>query len=493
MTRHALLVGCTRYPEVEAAFPERRIALEGPANDVELLAGTLVEVLGVSEQCMVRLVGWPDDEESRPTRANILKALRGLEQRVAEGDWVLLYFAGHGSQQRSSGGRGDDELDGLDEVFLPADVPPRADARGRVRGAITDDEIGQRVQALQELGAHVWLIVDCCHSGTMVRGDEAVVKRGLPSELFGVSREGARSLHRARSRGGSVDLERVVAMYGAQSYDEAPELPLPSGASDAVSHGLFTYLLCQELVRNGAGLTYGELHERIVAGYQALPCSITVPAIEGDRLRTIDLGESRSAPPLLAEVDGEGEITLSWGRLARIGEGTLVELVGAERAGGESHAALRVVEAGLFQSSARSTRDGVQIPPGVYPARVVEYPLDEMRLRVSLPELDEEALGLRTTVEQWRGGLRDELDGVELVAAPGEAHLVAERDGDGLWLRSTASEGGYDLGFVEPAQIGRVLRDRIKVRNLRRFVVDAVERGLGDALELVVERRRKQG
>ena len=51
-----------------------------------------------------------------------------------------------GTQQAASGG---EELDGFDEVFLPADAGARVDSRGRIPNGIVDDEIGQRLAAIR--------------------------------------------------------------------------------------------------------------------------------------------------------------------------------------------------------------------------------------------------------------------------------------------------------------------------------------------------------
>ena len=117
--RRALLVGCTRYelPSV----PE----LWGPANDIPLWQKTLIEDFGFPEGQVTTLLGWPDDPERRPTIANIARAFEDLIGRAAPGHQVVVVLSGHGAQVPVPADRRfaeNPEPDGLDEVFLPADV-----------------------------------------------------------------------------------------------------------------------------------------------------------------------------------------------------------------------------------------------------------------------------------------------------------------------------------------------------------------------------------
>jgi uncharacterized caspase-like protein len=77
--------------------------------------------------CDVR--GWPRDPGSiveltddnmnptfRPTRQNILEAMRWLASGNQSGDSLFFHFSGHGGQQQDRTG---DEDDGYDETILP--------------------------------------------------------------------------------------------------------------------------------------------------------------------------------------------------------------------------------------------------------------------------------------------------------------------------------------------------------------------------------------
>ncbi|MHC4960463.1 MAG: caspase family protein, partial [Planctomycetota bacterium] len=290
---HVLLVGCTEYPNLkEQRGYEAFIRLLGPANDVALVRDALVEALGVDKRRITELVG------DAPTRKNILAQLDRLARDAKRGDRVIVLLAGHGSQMPDQSG---DEPDGLDEIFLPCDVKRWNRTKGAVENAITDDEIAQRVRAIRDAGADVWLLMDCCHTGTMVRGAEAYERsRQLSPDVLGVPEQ--------RSRGGAAaktpldDLSGVAALYAAPSYRVTPEMKLPRGSPDRQWHGLFSFTLAKQLRRTGGNLTFRQLHAQMVASYQALPYHGTIPVAEGDLDRTLK-GAADGRPPLWVRWD----------------------------------------------------------------------------------------------------------------------------------------------------------------------------------------------
>ena len=94
-SKHALLVGCTKYEK--PGIPE----LWGPANDVPLWRKTLEQQFGFPASNIEVLLGWPDEPDRRPTRAEHRAGVRGPHrQSRAQGpnrDRPL----GHGARRRS--------------------------------------------------------------------------------------------------------------------------------------------------------------------------------------------------------------------------------------------------------------------------------------------------------------------------------------------------------------------------------------------------------
>ncbi len=171
--RHALLVGCTEYPhlleEHGETFYEQSVRLLGPANDVHLFHELLVDKFEFPPDTITTLVGWDEgDPSSRPTCANIEKAFQNLARTVGQDDYVVILMAGHGSHQPAGAGSADAgrrELDGRDEIFLPADVKGWLSEQATVENAIVDDEIGEWLAAIREKGALVWITFDVCPRG----------------------------------------------------------------------------------------------------------------------------------------------------------------------------------------------------------------------------------------------------------------------------------------------------------------------------------------
>src|SRR4051812_2749313 len=82
--KHALLVGCTEYPN----HPGLR-ELYGPANDIPLWADLLTDPqkgFAFPKENVRRLLGWPDKEDDRPSYSNIVKAFEDLIARAAKDD-----------------------------------------------------------------------------------------------------------------------------------------------------------------------------------------------------------------------------------------------------------------------------------------------------------------------------------------------------------------------------------------------------------------------
>ena len=158
--------------------------LDGPAHDARLMRRLLQRTLpvpGRRDRDTDRGRGPPD---RRPTRANIEREFHRLADQAREGDQVVILLAGHGARQPESNPRIRiyPEPDGIDEIFLPADVSAWKGFPERVPNAIVDNEIGAWLRAITAKRAYVWAIFDCCHSGTMTRGVEVV--RELPPDVL---------------------------------------------------------------------------------------------------------------------------------------------------------------------------------------------------------------------------------------------------------------------------------------------------------------------
>ena len=278
---YALLVGCTKYDHRPRILP-----LVGPANDVELLRHVLEESYGFDGKNIVTLseaAAVEKGKDYRPVRKNIERAIRELVKKAKAGDEVVILLSGHGSQQPDDEDpQKADELDGLDEIFLPADIGD-TDVAGRIPNAVIDDELGTWTSEIAAKGAKVLLVADCCHSGTMLRGD-VEVSREVPADQLSSPQAIQAAQERAKKNPPTklvqeqtvMDRSRqgVVGLYAAKADEAAPERPMPYGDPDAKHYGVLTFTLCKLLVeqtaeKNATPLTYRELGQRIQAQYLA--------------------------------------------------------------------------------------------------------------------------------------------------------------------------------------------------------------------------------
>ncbi len=415
----ALLVGCTDYPllaaEMEADIYESVVKLRGPANDAALMHSVLRRYLGVPEENIRVLAGWPDDPAQRPTRANILDHLDQLAGKVPPGARVLFLFAGHGAQQPD---KGTEEGDRQDEILLPADAGKWDPATSGAVNAITDDEIRARLLALRDAGATVWAMFDCCHSGTMMRGtlpastddreDVGEVRlRQLPAALLGIPTP----LEAPPSRGtaapvGAVfeecgeSLRGVAAFYGAHSWEQAPEMVLPRsrGAHDRQVHGLLTFQVARALQRHGGGLTLAEIFQHVRSGYEALKWKDASPVTEGDLGLRVRPGAGGAVLLLRREA---GRLVLDAGSLRGLTVGSVLEVF-RPGAFGDPQARLgklRLMEVELLRSLCGAMEGGPDPAaiPDAAPARLFEWVPGAPPLRLAL--LDESGAPLASDAQ----------------------------------------------------------------------------------------------
>ncbi|WP_153556717.1 caspase family protein [Roseimaritima sediminicola] len=392
--RHALLIGCTQYPN-SPQIPE----LWGPANDVPAFAKLLQERFGFAENNIRQLVGWPESAARRPTYANIAAGFQHLIDVARPSSQIVILMSGHGTQlpvraaaagpaPAGSGALpGNQEYDGLDEVFLPADVAPSQD--GSPRSALRDDELGHWLDQIRARGAAIWIVFDCCHSGTMTRSvDRGERSRGVPPQWLNVpdahlvaaaqraaaqraAEQAARSGERSRgtevpgaagtaddaagdtgtaSTAGDAAADRrqaaqldaldvtldsaagegsLTAFYAAQAFETAPELPRPADAPRTPEHyyGLLSFMLMQTFQDQSEPLSYRELGRRVIGRYRSERGSRSpTPFFSGDLDREVlGLTTFPPPPPITFQRDGS-EMLVTAGQWTGITSNTVFAL-----------------------------------------------------------------------------------------------------------------------------------------------------------------------
>jgi len=460
---HALLVGCTEYPALKShPYYEVTIRLFGPKNDVAIMRDTLSEHLGVKK--ITQLVGWPEKESERPTRANILHHLDRLAREVKKDDRVIFFFAGHGTQQPDTDG---EEIDGLDEILLPADASGWDSKKKKLVNGILDDELNEKLRAIRSTGASIWLLLDCCHSGGGARG-VTERSRGLHPMLLGVPEAaltrgtGAADTRVIRRR----NLDGIVAMYSAQGHRTAPELLLPKDDANAKWHGAFSYALAGQLQRTGGNLSFRELHARSLAAYRTLYHG-TAPQAEGELDQQV-MGGGRGGTGLLLRRDGD-DYLLNGGRLAGIEKGAVLAAV----RDGTKLGYVRVTHADLSEARCKVLeRDGLKLDAPTAPAEVVSQPVGEVRLKLFA------AKDIKT----------DEIPFVQRVDKSSQADwLVTAREDKSLVIETAQGNGQRFATTTD--HLSRHLHAIFRAENLKRFAGRGLMGPLPEGFEVTLLRQ----
>lgn len=93
------------------------------------------------------------------TQENVLAAIREVGARCDENDIFFFFYSGHGNPMPDQDG---DEADGSDEAMCL----PRADGSCDEGSWLRDDDFSAEIAEVT--AGHKLMILDCCHSGTML-------------------------------------------------------------------------------------------------------------------------------------------------------------------------------------------------------------------------------------------------------------------------------------------------------------------------------------
>jgi hypothetical protein len=470
--RYALLVGVTRYPALAG------LDLQGPANDVLLMEDLLQSKFGFSCENIVSLseIAARKDPARLPTRAHIEREFGRLARVVSAGDQVVIFLSGHGSQQPEVDRPANPERDGLDEIFLPRDVQKwkGEGPKGAVPGAIRDDEIGAWVKAIQARKASVWLIVDACHSGTMLRGVGEVVRQvptgvgglAIPAQVLDKARRRAADRVATSSeklRGGRAEqsplqldnLNGVVALYACQPEEVTVERDFPPSGTPSRCYGLLTYTLNEVLTRAGTPMTYRELTQRLQTEYVHLRRVWPTPLLEGPDLDREVLGTT-TWPGRSRILLGEGG-TINAGSMHGLTAGSILAVRPPAGEGDQVLGYVQIQTVGPLEAEVKSVAHADKpvtrhLPVGGR-CQVVLLDLGEHRLGVALDTIDVAGKPISQAQRQHLEGLLAKVPGpgipVEVIGDVRKADWVLRPGKDRLHLvRASDANPGSDLASV---------------------------------------------
>jgi hypothetical protein len=175
-------------------YPGSHFSLNGCVNDVKN-GDTFLKGHGYESRFLA--------DEDVSTKYDVLEALEELKN--SDSKFVFFHYSGHGTQVDD---KDKDELDGFDETVYSKD--------GHL---ITDDEINSKLAEFP-VDKNVFLVFDCCHSGTIadlpyiaISYDSGVkeekVKKPIKAKVI--------CLSGCRDSGVSADISEKGLSYGALS------------------------------------------------------------------------------------------------------------------------------------------------------------------------------------------------------------------------------------------------------------------------------------
>ena len=112
----------------------------------------------------------------KATKAGILAAFQTLTQSCKSDDIVYIHYSGHGQQMKDVG---NDEVDALDECWIPYDAYRKPSDKYRGEKHLVDDEINVLLTNICDKigdGGKILVVVDACFSGGSTRTPTGEVK-----------------------------------------------------------------------------------------------------------------------------------------------------------------------------------------------------------------------------------------------------------------------------------------------------------------------------
>ena len=304
---HALLVGIDEYPR---PIPP----LRGCINDIDSVGTYLSERVASDKGVLLRLKRLTNREA---TREAVIQAFRFQLGQAKKGDVVLFYYSGHGSQEQAPEEFWKLEPDRLDETFVCVD--------SRTPGSwdLADKELAKLIGEVASGGAHVAVILDCCHSGSGTRDVSTAVRRApidlrrRPIESFIVSPAEVEKSSYSRDVGGAgwytAAEGRHVLFAACRDDEEAKEY-----VNEGKYRGAFSFFLGSALESASGVPTYRELFARASA-LVASQVPNQSPQLEASRNEDLDAtfldGAIKPAPATFTASFRAGEWMINGGRI----------------------------------------------------------------------------------------------------------------------------------------------------------------------------------
>ena len=359
--QRALLVGVS-----ELVNQPQALWLQAPRNDVMLMRQTLMKQGFAPADVTVLADGV--EGASLPEAERINEALGRLLEQSRSGDFVVLYFSGHGTRVRDSTKRYQ-EPDGLAENFLARDARGADASGGSLPGGLRDVDFDRWISAFLARNVFVWSVFDTCSAASMTRSaaqppedagpaDDEVRFRGVRAGQLAASGPAAAAspAQALPETAASVPRARYVAFFASESHQVTPELRLPRKGRNSRPQGLLTWAVAEALQQKPA--TWRDLFNGVLNLYPAVieelesrfPArELPSPVAEGNL--DLPIFANASAPlstrPVWRAERAGGSLTLKAGLLDGLEPGQDLRVVATLADGIQRTAQGRLVQADL--------------------------------------------------------------------------------------------------------------------------------------------------
>lgn len=239
---YALLTGINQYhPQSDANVSH----LNGCVNDITQLQAFLESHFPADGRNLVTLLN------SDATYENVVHHFGDeLLLRAGKGDVVLFAYCGHGSQEPAAKEFAPYYPSGIEETLVLYD--------SRTPGGLdlADKELALLVERVALTGAHVVVLLDCCHSGSGTRGKDFTLAAARQTSSRNDPRDLETYLRGAYRKRQNFYLpnSRHILLAACDRIEKAYEL--------SIQRGLFSTTLMQVLEETGGRISYADLYTR---------------------------------------------------------------------------------------------------------------------------------------------------------------------------------------------------------------------------------------
>ena len=260
--RYALLVGVSQYKD--KSIPD----LDGPEFDVKALDRILQSDWGFKSTNIVKLVN------DKATRDNIIGALKKLQSRTRPGDFIFIYFSGHGTSKKDVSNQW--PMPYGTGALVPHDFNVKGIPAERLKGLIVGrTDLKPILESLDQGGRDIFVAIDACYAGQSVRG-MSLPKRVVELDSRGAFDDigGGSSFSQVTKKKEPYPYNNIVYMSSSGEHETASDISLAMlyqyPTIDGKPHGAFTDTFLRVLngslnadYNNDGNLDYDEVYRRV--------------------------------------------------------------------------------------------------------------------------------------------------------------------------------------------------------------------------------------